>query len=59
MIERDFTLKKYAQLYDVIVTSPYAPRTMQEFLNQDHPDKSIILRHDVARKPERALEMAL
>jgi hypothetical protein len=59
MIERDFTLKKYTQLCEAIVLSSYASRTIQEFLSQDQPDKSMILRHDVDRKPDRALEMAL
>lgn len=58
MIERDFTLKKYTELCEAIVSSSYVPMTIQEYLNQ-HPDKSIILRHDVDRKPDRAQKMAL
>lgn len=59
MIKRDFTLKKYTELCEAIVSSSYVPKTIQEFLIQDHLDKSIILRHDVDRKPNRAQKMAL
>jgi hypothetical protein len=59
MIERDFTLKKYTQLCEAIVLSSYASRTIEEFLSQDQPDKSMILRHDIDRKPDRAVKMAL
>jgi hypothetical protein len=59
MTERDFTLKKYTHLCEAIVSSSYIPLTVKEFLNKDQPDKSIILRHDVDRKPDRALKMAV
>lgn len=59
MIERDFTINKYKEFFEAIVLSSYVHLTIQEYLNQNHPDKSIILPYDVDGKPDRALEMAL
>lgn len=59
MMERDFTLKKYTQLCETIVSSSYVPMTVMEYLERNHPHKSIIIRHDVDRKPDRAQKMAL
>jgi predicted DNA-binding transcriptional regulator len=58
MLNIDFTLKKYIELCQAIVSSEYIPLTVHEYLTQNHPDKCIILRHDVDRKPDRALNMA-
>ncbi len=58
MLNLDFTLEKYKELCQSIVSSEYTPLTVCEYIAQNHPDKCIILRHDVDRKPIRALKMA-
>lgn len=54
----DFTLRKYKELCQAIISSEYAPLTIHDYLKQNHNEKSIILRHDVDRKPIRAQKMA-
>jgi len=58
MINLDFTLTKYRELCQAIISSEYEPITVYEYLTQDHTNKCIILRHDVDRKPDRAQKMA-
>lgn len=58
MIDFDFTLTKYKELCQVIVSSEYTPLTVHEYLTQEYLDKCIILRHDVDRVAKRALDMA-
>jgi hypothetical protein len=56
----DFTLGKYANLCRVIVDSVYRPVTMAEYLEKSGKsgDRTLILRHDIDRSPQRALEVA-
>lgn len=58
MIDLDFTLKKYEELCQTIVSSKYIPLTVNKYLTIDCTDKCIILRHDVDRIIARALDMA-
>lgn len=59
MLKLDFTFKKYKALSETIVESSYATLTFtQYFASKNIPDKFVILRHDVDRKPENALKMA-
>jgi len=57
MIDLDFSLAKYEELCQAIVSSEYVPVTMHEYLKQDHPNSCLILRHDVDRKPIQAFKM--
>ena len=57
-MDRDFTLKVYAELINKFILENYQIQTFNSYLLSPH-DRSIILRHDVDNKPERALEMAL
>jgi len=56
----DFTFNKYHDLCEAIIVSGYIPITMKDYLikNTDNGDKYVLLRHDVDRMPENALEMA-
>ncbi|MGB9940447.1 hypothetical protein [Methanosarcina sp.] len=54
---RDFTLKKYESLLQVIKSTDYTVSTVHGFLKAA-PKKCIILRHDVDRAVDRNLEMA-
>jgi len=59
MLNIDFTVAKYQELCETIVESEYATLTFTRyFSSKTVPEKFIILRHDVDRKPENALEMA-
>jgi peptidoglycan/xylan/chitin deacetylase (PgdA/CDA1 family) len=55
--DHDFTVHKFLQLCEAI-SSNYITVTMTEYIRNQHPDKFILLRHDVDRMPERALETA-
>ena len=55
--DHDFTIHKFLQLCKAI-SSNYATVTMTEYICKQHPDKFILLRHDVDRMPERTLETA-
>ncbi|MBE9594264.1 MAG: hypothetical protein IMF19_12400, partial [Proteobacteria bacterium] len=57
-MNRDFTLAKYEELCNAIVQSGYAVVSIKDYLSLQPPGKVIILRHDVDRKPEKALQMA-
>lgn len=55
----DFTLRTYKKLLTSIIHSSYEPITVARYLSgSDLPERFIILRHDVDRKPERAEKMA-
>ncbi|KCZ72281.1 hypothetical protein ANME2D_01686 [Candidatus Methanoperedens nitroreducens] len=58
MIDFDFTLTKYRDLCQAIVSSKYTPLTIHEYLTQAYSNNCIIMRHDVDRKPVQALKMA-
>jgi len=53
----DFTLKTYKKLLQQLLASGYSFQTLKDFVQQPE-DKSVILRHDVDRKPENALRIA-
>ncbi|VVB85540.1 Uncharacterised protein [uncultured archaeon] len=54
----DFTLIKYNKLCKTIATSDYNYLTVHDFLLKSNYNRALILRHDVDRKPIRALKMA-
>lgn len=58
MLNFDFTLTKYEELCQMIVSSEYVPSTVYKYLTSNDLDKCIILRHDVDRAISRALDMA-
>ncbi len=55
----DFTLTKYWQLCDTICCRHYTNSTVADYLaNHNLGQRVVVLRHDVDRKPQRALRMA-
>jgi len=54
---RDFTLRMYRNLMETVTTSVYTPTTVCDYLTSPLA-RAVILRHDVERAPERALDMA-
>lgn len=60
-MSRDFTLETYSNLVETGLESGYSFLTVREYLatdDADLPDRFVVLRHDVDRKPENALAMA-
>jgi len=57
----DFTLGKYEQLCSTIVDSGYEVKTVRDYLAdaRSRGPYVVILRHDVDRKPQKAVDMAL
>jgi hypothetical protein len=56
---RDFTLDMYGKLCSTIINSGYTVLTLKGYLQSPiHPEKLVILRHDVDRQPATALNMA-
>lgn len=53
----DFTIKKYTQLIKVLLEQGYRFQTYDAFQDATQ-DKTIILRHDVDKKPENSLRFA-
>jgi hypothetical protein len=53
----DFTSYKFLQLCEAI-SNNYPTVTMTEYLDNQHPERFILMRHDVDRIPERALMTA-
>ena len=53
----DFTLTKYEELGKAIVDSDCTPVSVCTYL-EAQPNKCVIIRHDVDRKPKNALKMA-
>ena len=58
MINLDFTLNKYEELCQTMVSSEYVLLSVHDYLTQDNFNKCIILRHYVDRVISRALDMA-
>jgi hypothetical protein len=59
MLNIDFTFAKYKELCETIVESKYTTLTFSQYFSlKNIPERFIILRHDVDRKPENALKMA-
>ena len=55
----DFTFAKYKELCETIVESEYTTLTFSQYFSlKNIPEKFVILRHDIDRRPERALKMA-
>lgn len=54
----DFTMKKYASLCDALLSNGYTILSVEEYLSSVPQGKYVILRHDVDKMPENALEMA-
>ena len=57
----DFTLAKYEELCKALVDSDCTPVSVCTYLDleaQPQPNRCIIIRHDVDRKPEQAMKMA-
>lgn len=55
----DFTLRKYNQIIEAIVTSDYKVVTIQDYIKaQPKPSKVIIIRHDVDLDPDYQLQFA-
>jgi len=55
----DFTYDAYESLLDAALASGYAFLTVREFLTREPlPDRFVVMRHDVDRKPGNALDMA-
>lgn len=58
-MELDFTLSKYEELCDVIISSNILTLTVERYLsNPALTDPFLIIRHDVDKAPENALKMA-
>ncbi|SNZ16963.1 hypothetical protein SAMN06269185_2830 [Natronoarchaeum philippinense] len=58
---RDFTFETYGELLDAGLEAGYSFLTVREYLATDAgelPEQFVVLRHDVDRKPENALDMA-
>lgn len=58
MINRDFTLHKYRMLCESVVKSDYVPTTVRDHIRNPLASAIVIMRHDVDRKIDTALEMA-
>jgi hypothetical protein len=57
----DFTLTKYEKLCRTIIESKYSPLTLTDYLLLDPESRNgsfIIMRHDIDRTPQRALDIA-
>lgn len=55
---RDFTMAKYGELCRVLLGAGYTPATVYQYLTDPPGGRTVVLRHDVDRKPENALKMA-
>ena len=53
----DFTIKTYNHLLECFSDNGYCFQTFEEFVNE-RKDKTIVLRHDVDKIPQNALQMA-
>ena len=58
-MSRDFTLAKYGELLETLQRAGYRMLSVGDFLAQEASFPCAILRHDVDRREERALTMAL
>lgn len=55
--KKDFTIHKFRSLCEA-VASNYPTITMAEYFEGSHPDRFVLMRHDVDRMPGHALETA-
>lgn len=55
---RDFTLSKYELLLEAIGRNGYSIVPVVEFAEGNHPEKFVILRHDVDNRPWQSLQKA-
>jgi hypothetical protein len=55
---RDFTLSRYEALCKALISSNYRSITVAEYIQGQAVEPFVILRHDVDRRVEMALEMA-
>ena len=51
---RDFTLDKYRVLCESVLSNGYTAYTVYNYLSKKPESNSVIMRHDVDRKPENA-----
>lgn len=60
MIERDFTYEIYEELIDAYIKSSYHLTSYEAFVNEggDYSKRTVILRHDVDKRPQHALDVA-
>lgn len=59
-MSRDFTIKSYRKLLDRFLAQGYRTGTIEEYLSGQSPDgKLLLLRHDVDKRPQQALIMAV
>jgi len=54
----DFTMAKYGELCRALLSADYTPATVYQYLTDPPAGRTVVLRHDVDRKPENALVMA-
>lgn len=54
----DFTLKKYQELLVALQRNGYVSLTFADYLQEKRPDRFVIFRHDVDRKPKNSLTTA-
>lgn len=55
---RDFTMAKYGELCRALLGAGYTPATVYQYLTDPPGGRTVVLRHDVDRKPGNALAMA-
>lgn len=55
---RDFTMAKYGELCRLLLGAGYTPVTVNRYLTDPPRGRTVVLRHDVDRKPENARTMA-
>ena len=58
MSVRDFTMAKYGELCRLLLGAGYTPVTVNQYLTDPPRGRTVVLRHDVDRKPENARTMA-
>jgi len=56
--ERDFTVKKYVELCEAILSSGYTPITLGEYFSGAAPRRFILMRHDVDTSPMNSVRIA-
>lgn len=54
----DFTMEKYGELCRALLDAGYTPMTVHQYLTDGPDGRTVVLRHDVDRRPENALRMA-
>lgn len=55
---RDFTMGKYAEVCNALLSCGYRPSTVSDFLSGRAEEPTVVLRHDVDRKVKNASRMA-